>query len=135
MCNNNDIVEKAREYIGTKFLHRGRDKKRGIDCIGLWICVLHDLDITQDEYTRYGKYPKPKIARKEIDKYFNKILIKDIEAGDMLYIKMRKLPQHFAVYTNTDSIIHAFEMVGKCVESRYDKEWKDKTVEAYRIRR
>jgi len=130
-----DIVNKAREYLGVKFLHRGRDKKRGIDCIGLWVCILHDLNITQDDYTTYGRYPRPTIAREKVLEYFYKVNLEDIQPGDMLYIKMRKQPQHFAVYTDKESIIHAFEMVNKCVESRYDKDWKDKTVEAYRVRR
>ena len=132
--SNDDIVEQARTYIGTKFKDKGRSRKQGIDCIGLCICVLHDLNITKDDYTAYGRYPKPNQARKVLYNYFDKVSINDIEPGDILYIRMHELPQHFAIYTGY-SIIHAFQMVGKCVESRYIDEWKNKTVEAYRVRR
>lgn len=50
------IIAKAREFIGTPYLHQGRVKGAGIDCCGLVIQVAKELGLSDYDLTGYSRY-------------------------------------------------------------------------------
>ncbi len=45
MTTGTDVYTEARELIGTPYVHQGRKKDIGIDCIGVPIWVAKRLDL------------------------------------------------------------------------------------------
>ena len=131
------VVAKAREYIGTPFQHQGRvkGKKGGIDCVGLVMCVAEELGIVgadgqpmlRGDYFDYSAEP--------IDGYVHvgcKVRLvpgdmRDIRPGDIACMKIPTEPCHTAIISENGGalyVIHAYNG-GKClvVEHILDKAW------------
>lgn len=132
--NNLDIEIAARNYIGTPFRHQGRTKW-GLDCVGLIIKVAHDLNITDFDYTNYTEIPDSKEMRYYLNKYMFRIPTNMQQAGDIFYMSFTKTPQHLAIYTSTNTIIHSASVFKGVIEQSFSKYWKSKTKEIYRFRR
>jgi len=62
MTTSNDIVEHARSWIGTRWVHQGRTSK-GIDCAGLLICTAQRFDLPNEDLTGYGRQPGKEFLR------------------------------------------------------------------------
>ena len=102
------IVETARKYIGTPFKHMGRDIK-GIDCVGLLICIAKDLglsSVTSPMAVRYPKRPGRNFLPLLKD-YMDSIPIENSQGGDVAVISWVSYPCHCGILTNEGTIIHA----------------------------
>lgn len=137
------LVEKARTYLGTPFLHRGRCKKNGVDCGGLIICCLKDLGYEPPDMTVYGREPHKDGLRQYLIRSIGVPLNdkNEMKPGDIALMKFVKEPQHVAIIGNyvldktgkNLSLIHSYGTVEKVVEHRLDDDWKDKIIEIYRF--
>lgn len=130
MCTKHDIVIRAREYLGVKWHHQGRNHA-GIDCAGLVICVAHDLGISNFDVTGYDRTPSGQKMRIMLDANMDRV--KDYEPGDVLFMCFEKEPQHLAIVTDL-GIIHALAQTRCVVEHRLDSVWKSRVVGAYAYR-
>ena len=130
---NKDIEYIARQYVGVPFKHQGRTI-HGLDCVGLIIRIAHDLGISDFDYLNYGRDPKPEVMRKYLRSLLDRVGIAKQEPGDILYMSFLKHPQHLAIYTSNDTIIHAAYIFKKVVEQRFDTYWKQRVTEVYRYR-
>lgn len=117
-------VTQLRSYKGTKFMHQGRGKNIGLDCIGLLVCAARDLGIAHgaDRIKGYSRAP----TDGDFDKWaghfavqlpYNRLqsLQSQIELGDVItfWIEREGLTRHVAVYTGTDNqgrpmMIHSY---------------------------
>ena len=60
-----EVVNQARGYLGSPFVHQGRLRGRAIDCVGLLLCVFEDLHcldkngvpLLKTDYRNYGPQP------------------------------------------------------------------------------
>jgi cell wall-associated NlpC family hydrolase len=59
--------------------------------------------------------------------------VTDMQAGDVLMMRFTGEPQHVGIYTG-DTLIHAYESVGKVVEHRMDDKWLRRIVRVYRFK-
>lgn len=125
------VIEKAREYIGTPFHHQGRQKGVGIDCAGLVWCVARDLGIPLTDRQGYGRTPYRGLLQQALDSELERI--EKPEPGCVLLMKFAHEPSHVAICTGK-TLIHAYERVGQCIEHDYDKTWQRLTVAAYRFK-
>ena len=50
------IVTTARNYLGCPWMHHGRNRN-GIDCVGLLVCVCHDLGLPVEDMKGYSAVP------------------------------------------------------------------------------
>jgi len=130
-----DIENAARKYLGVPWKHQGRNEY-GLDCVGLGILVAHDLQYTNFDFTNYKMDPDPIIMRY----YLNQNLVrvrhfKFRKAGDFFYMCFYKHPQHLAIYTSDNTIIHSAAIFGGVVEHSLDDYWKNRIKEVYRFRR
>lgn len=136
--DNIDFIEKARSYVGVPFRHQGRSRQTGVDCVGLAACAGRDVGIIFNDFTDYGIDPQPSRMRDILENkvgVLEKVSIKDLKPGDLLYMRFTNVPQHIAIYTENNTIIHSYYNVGKVVEHRLDDMWRKRIVSVYRIRR
>lgn len=133
----NDIVSKAREYVGTRWLHQGRVKGVGVDCIGLVVCVARELGLCDYDTTNYSRIPDGKVLRAGLDA--NMVLVRKsaMQPGDVLLIRFEEEPQHVAIVSDMGGrlgIIHAYAQVRKVTEHGLDELWLARTVGVYRFK-
>jgi len=125
-----DIIDSARECIGTPFSHQGRQPGVGMDCIGLIRYPAVKFGITTDDYP-YGRQPDPKFMKDILDKYL--IKVKDLKPADVLWIQFQGDPMHLAIYTEKNTIIHAMANgPGKVTEHGFRPPWPKRVVQIYR---
>ncbi len=135
MTTRSDIVNKAREFIGTPFHHQARLKGVGIDCVGLLVCVAKELEIPVQDHKIYTSNPDGVTLKKELDAALDQIDIVDAVSGDMLvfWYTKRGFPQHVCIKTDI-GIIHTHQTVGRVVEHLLDSTWQRRVLHAYKYR-
>lgn len=62
MVTNNDIVEHARDWLGTRWVHQGRTRD-GIDCVGLLVCTANHFELPHEDLTGYRRDPSKEFLR------------------------------------------------------------------------
>ena len=135
MVTIHKIIETARSYIGTKFKHQGRSKK-GIDCIGLIECSLHDNGIlTKATSPGYSRNPVPNDFAAGLDEHFDRVSVMEMQPGDILWFAIDGIPRHVGFYTEVNTVIHAYAKLKKeVIEHRLTDQWKKNIRRVYRIR-
>jgi len=116
------LVANSREWIGTRFVHQGRTRI-GCDCLGMVAADLAELGskiLLNHLPINYGRNPQALL----IDGLTDLCNPRALEPGVLVTFKFpdAQFPSHAAIYTG-ESIIHAFERVGKVVETRYEDPW------------
>jgi cell wall-associated NlpC family hydrolase len=130
-----DQVEAAaRECIGTPFRHLGRIVGRGLDCIGVVIHCAQSLGADHWTSESYGRNPNGGILEAALDAQPCLEIVTDRQPGDILLMRFNTEPQHVAVYTAEDTIIHGYESVGIVCEHRLSGVWAARIVKIYRFR-
>ena len=123
-----DIVDKAREYMDTPFVHQGRLKGVGVDCAGLCISTLREFGVQVADVPTYKRVPDGQLFATTVAKNLKMKRFADVEVGDFLVFAFEKEPQHIAIVTQINPliIIHALEKSGKVVEHTAGKFWEDR---------
>jgi cell wall-associated NlpC family hydrolase len=120
MITKEDIVKEAKTWEGTPFHHQGRLKGVGVDCAGLVIGVSRALDLCPDfvDEIDYARIPDGRV-KILLEKYLIKIPFADRQEGDIVSLAWVKEPQHVAILTKMNTIIHAYGLgnKGKVVET------------------
>jgi cell wall-associated NlpC family hydrolase len=132
----NQLVELARSYIGTPFHHQGRVPKVGLDCAGLVICCLKELNTPIDDVSGYARVPSSNTFTNHINKFYYEIDREEIQEGDLVTFVFRTEPQHIAIISNIEPvrIIHAHSAAHGVVEVDLDDIWQSKVYKYYRMR-
>ena len=128
MTTKNQVVDKAREWIGTPFHHQGRSHGIGVDCIGLVIVVAQALGLKsrtapeQTEFTGYSRVPHGGMLVQTMREHLVEIGKASMEPGDIVVVSYDVDPQHVGILGNYRhgglSIIHAAGITGKVIETR-----------------
>lgn len=115
--NRADIVDTARGYLGTKYVHQGRVKGLGIDCLGLLICVGRELGFLPGDYDHQDYTHQPSHAEFMVglEEYLVRIDIADAGPGDILMLDAGGSPVHVGFKTDR-GLLHAYAPAGKVVE-------------------
>jgi cell wall-associated NlpC family hydrolase len=132
MTTRQDVINTAREYMGTPFHHQARVKGVGIDCAGLLICVARDLGLQHYDVQGYSRVPSGSDFERHLDA--NLDVISEIEDGCVLLMTFDIDPQHVALATSTNSIIHATFECRKVVEHDLNDKWRSSIRKIYRFR-
>lgn len=128
----NAIVDTARSYLGVPFVHQGRSK-RGVDCVGLLVCVAQDLGIPVSDDLQYGLNPDPVHLRAKLAENLDPIAMTDVLPGDVYLMRFDKDATHVAIVTDR-GIIHALSTVRGVVEHRLDAAWRARIRAAWRVK-
>lgn len=139
MPDRSAVVECARSYLGTPYTHQGRIK--GIDCIGIALCVAEDLGILDKEgnpfhkhlYSNYARMPLGDELQQGCIKHF---IVKSLETpsnldgllpGDVVTMRVPVLITHLGIISNVNGnvgVIHSYNGVRKkVIEHLIDVKW------------
>ena len=114
------VVTLARCWVGVPFRHQGRDYT-GIDCVGLPLVVGQSLGIFDQRFdvANYGRLPSGQLEQRLIEHCQP---LNRAQPGALVVIAWSKLAAHVAICTG-DTLIHAYESVGRVVEHGYRGRW------------
>lgn len=135
MIDGQAIVEEARKWIGTPFVHQGRTRF-GVDCIGLVICVRHAVEPMPEllqEVTNYARRPKDGLLLERIANYCEPI--SQPEAGSVAIIQWHRKqpPSHVVILTGEGTMIHSYRNVERVCEVGYRSRWVQLTHAIFRL--
>ena len=115
-----DIVDSARQWLGTPFAHQARVPGQGVDCAQLVLAVAIDLGVIPDpgpDWQRYGRIPRPDIMRQRMEAVLTEIPAADSGPGDVAWMWIRAgVPMHLGIIT-PGGIIHASADAGRVLET------------------
>lgn len=141
------IVEVARSWLLTPYVHQHRLKGAGVDCVGLVIGVGLEAGIlpTWSEeawapHQGYGRAPNPEHMTRAIRQFMDPAAVDPRDPapdGCVGFFGWRQhMPMHLAIMgTAPDgrrTMIHAFSGVGLVVEHGFDAEWPGRVVSWWR---
>ncbi len=127
-----DVVAAARACLGTPFHHQGRCQGVGLDCIGLVIIAYRTAGAVVDDKIDYGRRPDGKTLCESLRGYGG-VIVSARQAGDVLVFRYDGQPQHVALATDAERMIHAFAPAGKVVETSVGGYWLRRLVAVYRF--
>jgi len=136
IIRRDEIIARAREWIGTPYRHQGRKKGVAVDCIGLVYGVWLDLGLPQITIpANYTESPSGTMLQQNAEKYLVPTDRKDFYPGDVAVLwGWKQEPQHFAIvgeYAGRTTMIHAFSKRGLVVEHGWDDFWMQRLVRIY----
>lgn len=129
------VVEKAREYLGTPFVHQGRLKGVGVDCVGLLTGVARELGISQRDDRTYARQPDGEKLLRVLREEMDEVPLEEARPGDVavFWISRRtRRPQHIAILSDV-GMIHTYADVGRVVETNVGR-WRRRTCAVFRFK-
>lgn len=125
MITHMDIVNEARSWAGTPFVHQGRVKHVGVDCVGILVGVGRRLGLTNYDNPIYPPNPRGGWLREELARagLFQVPLEQATHGMVALMDFPRGLERHAAILTDR-GMIHATRSIGRVVEQRITDAWK-----------
>lgn len=139
MTTREQIVAEARRWLGTRWHHQASLRGVGTDCIGLIVGVARALGIKEaaqfdacDWIAGYGREPDPEMLRRACSVFL--VPCRTPCPGDILLLRFLGEPQHFALVSAPDYMIHAYAQARRVVENRIDDVWGGRIVGAYSYR-
>ena len=127
------IIAAARECIGTPFAHQGRILNRALDCAGVAVHAARSVGLEVAEPAAYSRLPNAAMLEWWLDQQAFLGRVTDMQPADLLLMRFTGEPQHLAVYTG-ETIVHAYQAVGRVVEHGLDAKWTRRIVRVYRFR-
>ncbi len=132
MLTGEDIVSAARSWIGTPFFHTGREKGLGVDCGGLVIGIMHELQMTDFDDRNYSPATPAGFTRALLEKGCIEVLPCEMERGDIMLFNLLGFDQHVAIYS--DGMIHANSSAGKVIEHDLTEVWERRIASVWRFK-
>lgn len=93
---SNSIVDKAANYLGTKYTYGGKDASTGLDCSGLVYKALNDAGVNVPILTAEGYKQMAK-----------SISSANIKPGDLVFFGANGVADHVGIYMGNGQMINA----------------------------
>lgn len=122
----------ARRCLGTPFHHQGRQPNAGLDCIGLVIIALRAAGLAVQDQTNYSPRPDGVSLVQGLIAH-GATSVDAIQSGDVLLFRYDHQPQHVALATGSDTMIHSFAPAGQVVETGIGAYWHRRLLGIYRF--
>lgn len=120
-------VAAARACLGTPFHHQGRQPGVGLDCLGLVVVALRGAGFEVHDRTDYGLHPDGRSLVAALrDHGFRPSA--SLRAGCVLLFRYDGQPQHAAMATGPQTLIHSFAPAGRVVETEFGPYWRRRLV-------
>ena len=128
-----DVVNEARAWMGTPYVHQGHQKGLGCDCAGLVGGVAVALGIVPPDwwetaaapYAGYSREPSNKMLETICDGFMTRV--ETMQAANVVGIRWSIETQHLGILAPYPhggfSMIHALEPRGKVIEHRVNDVW------------
>lgn len=133
VTNDTAVIHVARSFVGVPFRHQGRSREHGIDCVGLPIVVLRELQALPDGFedvTDYERMPHHGNLDTRVREYCTPLL-KPVP-GCLVAIRWKKELAHVAIHTGS-TLIHSFEWRNQVVEHGIGGRWSRLIVGAWAL--
>jgi len=140
------IINQARTWLDTPYVHQGRVKGVGVDCIGLVNGIALELDLYENtswDYTRFRELSKIHKAYRRVPQgtalyqclksYAPEYPPNQMQPSDILLVSFKGKPRHTAILTDRGTVIHAYAEANRCVENSIDF-WRSSIVGTFRFR-
>lgn len=130
------FIEELRTWIGTPFHHQGRWKGLGVDCAGLVVGPLVELgimEVLKADNRTYKHKAGHKLLVERLMLIANEIPKEEIKLGDILLFTIYRYPQHVAIKSYNDNVIHVTEDRG-VIEEELDDMWKKRFLSSFRLK-
>lgn len=127
------VVAEARTWLGTKFLHQGRIKGAGVDCVGLMVGIAQRFGWQYQDVPAYGRQPNFAVMREALEKNLVPISMKEARPADILWFAFGEKATHLGLITDR-GLIHATALYRCVVEHRLDVVWERRARAAFRFR-
>jgi cell wall-associated NlpC family hydrolase len=133
----NAVVNEARSYVGTRWVHQGRSRD-GIDCAGLVVEVARVTHGSTFDVRDYAPQAQDETMLAMCTSLMDRVPLPEIQPGDVVVIRYDN-QRHIAVVGDYPapgalSLIHASSKFGKVVEHRLDSVWRRIIMAAFRLR-
>lgn len=133
-----DLVAAATTWIGVPWRHLGRDRARGVDCVGLLIKCAHQIGVATDFDTRnYGRRPVPTDFLREMRGQLVQIQKREMAHGDVGVFREPRHPCHVGILEVDNHgqrwIIHAYAPHRKVTRDPLDGERLARLLMAFRL--
>lgn len=129
MISTHTVVDAARSFEGTPFVHQGRLPGVGLDCGGVVICAYREagLHIVDSVYQRVPR--RGQLAKMASDNRF--WVVRDIEDGDVLFFCIHDAthPMHLGI---VDGVRFWHVMEGGDVTSDPIELWRSRMLHCMR---
>lgn len=132
-----DLIVAARQCLETPFRHQARVVGVGLDCAGVVVHAVQAVGGEVVDVYGYGRTPNNGMLEWAVDGQpcVERVMnVADRQPGDILLMRFASEPQHLALLTGDNTIIHAYEAAGKCCEHRLSSVWAARIVRVYRLR-
>lgn len=151
-----DVVSRARELVGVRYKHRGRDK-RGIDCIGVSAYAAQidfdslpeviEANASIDAYFHENGWSfrrgdpnhlkAVELFHAGLTKYLLSVIKDDLQIGDFLLLSMKTAHKvygdHLAVYSGRGRMIHA-DLKRGVIEEQIDQKHVQRLRSIWRLK-
>jgi len=134
---NIPFAEAARKYIGLRWVHQGRSRSQGVDCLGLVVLAARDCGYVVNDCTAYRRRPDDKKLLRMVDEQMDRVPEGyPLEPGDILLLHFKDRttsPYHFAVVdVDVTRIIHGHAPHRRVVAD-VTASWLDNIYAVYRL--
>ncbi|MEM6385777.1 MAG: NlpC/P60 family protein [Pseudomonadota bacterium] len=133
-----DVVEEARRWLGTPYLHQAATRGAGCDCLGLlrgvWRAVQGG-DPPVPPYTPdWDEVAGDDLLLKAARDFLLEKSKAPLAIGDVILFRMRHgaVAKHLGIYSGTDSFIHSYSGHG-VVESRLSAPWQRRVAATFQF--
>ena len=131
-AKGDQLAEIALSFQGTRFWPNGREPGRGLDCAGLVICSLWAMSIEcpNPDYHLGAFHDHFDLMRGCLADVFEQAE-PPLEVGDVLAMRLPRIPNHMAVYIGSDQVVHAVTgrdvrttVIDHSLNSRIESVWR-----------
>lgn len=126
------MIAAARACLGTPFHHQGRLPGVGLDCIGLIVVALQAVGCIVADRRDYARRPDGTALAAALAAH-GAVRVDAPLPGDVLLFAFDGQPQHVAMLSAPDCIIHAYAPAGKVVEVCLNGSWRRRVVAFWRF--
>lgn len=136
-----DIVEIAREWIGTPYRHQMSRMGVGCDCLGLlrgvyrMVYVSGDPEEVPNYSASWGDHRMDDPLLEIGDRYFHRLPPKTRQVGDVIMFRMKRdmAVKHCGIASHENHMVHAYS--GHAVqEDALTDWWQKKIVATFRFK-
>jgi cell wall-associated NlpC family hydrolase len=129
------FAEAVRGYLGTPWVHQGRLKGAGVDCVGVLMCAADEVGIAMQDVTNYPTQPYRTWMLDELRRQCVQVELSAVRLGDVLSFAWDSAPWHIGVVTSVDPLkmVHAWRQVDRVVETKLDASWRRRICGVWRF--
>jgi cell wall-associated NlpC family hydrolase len=115
------VVAAAKAWVGVRTVHGGRTR-RGVDCLGLVLCVGWSLGIAWPDLP--SEWNKAKLLSESVRLAGARKSPSDMMPGDLAILMTTPEDCHLAIVSTLAGEFSLIQSLGSVVEHRIDDSWK-----------